>query len=54
MKRPLTLAVAALGAVATVGAGPSAHADPGQPLTFAVSDHLFTAELTGYCLWQRG
>jgi hypothetical protein len=28
-------------------------ADPGQPLTFTVSDHLFTAKLTGDCLWQR-
>jgi hypothetical protein len=34
---------------------PEAHgADPGQPLTFDVSDYLFTARLSGYCLWQRG
>ncbi len=29
-------------------------ADPGQPLTLDVSDHLFTVKLSGYCLWQRG
>jgi hypothetical protein len=34
---------------------PEAHgADPGQPLTFDISDHLFTVRLSGYCLWQRG
>lgn len=33
---------------------PEFHAaDPGRPLTFEVGDHLFTAKLTGYCLWQR-
>ncbi|WP_018599423.1 hypothetical protein [Mycobacterium sp. 155] len=34
---------------------PETHAaDPGQPLTIEFSDHLFTATLSGYCLWQRG
>jgi hypothetical protein len=28
-------------------------ADPGQPLTLDVSDHLFTVAFSGYCLWQR-
>ncbi len=28
-------------------------ADPGQPLTFGISDHLFTVKFSGYCLWQR-
>jgi hypothetical protein len=28
-------------------------ADPGQSLTFEISDHLFTMKLGGYCLWQR-
>jgi hypothetical protein len=29
-------------------------ADPGRPLTFDVSDHMFTVKLSGYCLWRRG
>ncbi|MGV0744504.1 hypothetical protein [Mycolicibacterium sp. XJ870] len=29
-------------------------ADPGRPLTFEVSDHMFTVTFSGYCLWQRG
>lgn len=34
---------------------PEVHAaDPGRPLALEVGDHLFTARLTGYCLWQRG
>lgn len=28
-------------------------AAPGQPLTFDVSDHMFTMKLSGYCLWAR-
>ncbi|OLP00107.1 hypothetical protein BVU76_22290 [Mycolicibacterium porcinum] len=28
--------------------------ESGQPLTFEVSDHMFTVKLSGYCLWQRG
>ncbi|OMC39855.1 hypothetical protein A5740_25865 [Mycobacterium sp. GA-1841] len=28
-------------------------AEPGQSLTFAVSDHMFTTTLSGYCLWAR-
>lgn len=27
--------------------------DPGQPLSFAVSAKLFSATLSGFCLWQR-
>ncbi|MED5812963.1 hypothetical protein VST63_11385 [Mycolicibacterium sp. 050232] len=27
--------------------------DSGRPLTFEVSDHMFTAKLSGYCLWAR-
>ncbi|MEV0672000.1 hypothetical protein [Mycobacterium sp. NPDC050441] len=28
-------------------------APPGQSLTFEISDHMFTAKLSGYCLWAR-
>ncbi|WP_029108677.1 hypothetical protein [Mycobacterium sp. URHD0025] len=28
-------------------------ADPGQPLTLEISDHMFTVKLSGYCLWAR-
>ncbi|WP_273735094.1 hypothetical protein [Mycolicibacterium septicum] len=28
-------------------------AEPGQPLTVEVSDHMFTTKLSGYCLWAR-
>lgn len=28
-------------------------AAPGQSLTFGISDHMFTAKLSGYCLWTR-
>jgi len=28
-------------------------ADPGQSVTFDVSDHLFTVKLGGVCLWER-
>ncbi|OMB93804.1 hypothetical protein A5733_15405 [Mycobacterium sp. NS-7484] len=28
-------------------------AEPGQTLTFQVSDHMFTTTLSGYCLWSR-
>ena len=45
--------------VDVVGAGETSApetltADPGRPLTFEVGDHMFTAKLAGYCLWQRG
>lgn len=29
-------------------------AGPGHQLTFEISDHMFTAKLSGYCLWARG
>ena len=32
----------------------TSSADPGQPLTFDISDHMFTVTLSGFCLWQRG
>ncbi|MBU9765647.1 hypothetical protein FR943_17575 [Mycobacterium sp. TNTM28] len=45
--------------VDVLGAGKTSEPEtfdgaPGQSLTFAVSDHMFTAKLSGYCLWQRG
>ena len=45
--------------VAVLGAGETSEpatfsAEPGQSLTFEVSDHMFTTKLSGYCLWARG
>lgn len=45
--------------VDVLGAGETSEprmfsADAGQPLSFEISDHLFTVKLSGYCLWQRG
>lgn len=45
--------------VDVVGAGETSapetlSAEPGQTLTFDISDHMFTVTLSGYCLWQRG
>jgi hypothetical protein len=44
--------------VDVVGAGKTSApqqltAEPGQPLTINVSDHMFTVRLTGYCLWRK-
>ncbi|WP_166905286.1 hypothetical protein [Mycobacterium sp. DL440] len=44
--------------VDVLGAGKTSEpetfsAGPGQSLTFEVSDHMFTAKLSGYCLWTR-
>ena len=45
--------------VDVLGAGETSEpqtftADTGQPLTLEISDHMFTAKLSGYCLWRRG
>lgn len=37
----------------TSGEAEISTADPGQPVTVDVSDHLLTVTLSGYCLWQR-
>lgn len=44
--------------VDVLGAGKTSEpemfsAEPGQSLTFEVSDHMFTVKLSGYCLWAR-
>ncbi|WP_454790829.1 hypothetical protein [Mycolicibacterium lutetiense] len=44
--------------VDVLGAGKTSEpetfsAGPGQSLTFEISDHMFTAKLSGYCLWAR-
>lgn len=44
--------------VDVLGAGETSEpetftADPGRPLTFEISDHMYTVKLGGYCLWQR-